>query len=185
MWEIYFHINYGVTRGFLTLRKAVTTHVKKYNIFSRVSNIANQLVTRHSPFAPLGQVDDWTAKPSPLSIQGRLSEFFRIMAAKTLKNPYRLQTMTFKLSEKGKKPKYRKKNRKLRIQWHLWRHLSRLRTKIDNVTVMSLKAFLMVLFLLTFRAIETHHGKISAQPHTSLCMHILLIMHSTLCLWIQ
>ena len=28
-------------------------------------------------------------------------------------------------------------------------------------------------------------GKISAQPHTSLCMHILLVMHSTLCLRIQ
>ena len=32
------------------------------------------------------------------SIQGRLSESLRIMAAKTLKNPYRLQTVTFKLS---------------------------------------------------------------------------------------
>ena len=61
-------------------------------------------------------------------------KFFGIMAAKTLKNPYRLQTMTFKLSEKGKKPKYGKKNRKLRIQWHGWWHFSRLRTKIDKFT---------------------------------------------------
>ena len=30
------------------------------------------------------QVDEWTAKPSPISIQGHLLEFFRIMAAKTL-----------------------------------------------------------------------------------------------------
>ena len=34
--------------------------------------------------------------------------FFRIMAAKTLKNPYRLQTVTFKLSQKLKKTKIRK-----------------------------------------------------------------------------
>ena len=32
-----------------------------------------------------------------------LSEFSRIMAAKTLKYPYRWQTMRFKLSKKGKK----------------------------------------------------------------------------------
>ena len=37
-----------------------------------------------------------TAKPSPFTIQGRLSEFFWIMAAKTLKNQYCLQTVTFK-----------------------------------------------------------------------------------------
>ena len=50
----------------------------------------------NSPFAPLGQIVQWTAKPSPFSIQGRhgLSEFFWITAAKTLKNPYRLQTVT-------------------------------------------------------------------------------------------
>ena len=28
-----YHINYGVIKGFLALRKAVTTHVKKYRIF--------------------------------------------------------------------------------------------------------------------------------------------------------
>ena len=94
----YYHINYGVIQGFPALRKAVTTHVKKYDIFSRVFDIANQLLTRHLPFAPLGQVDEWTAKPSPFLIQRRLSESFRIMVAKTPKNPYRLQTGTFKLS---------------------------------------------------------------------------------------
>ena len=49
---------YGVIKGFPALRKAVTIHVKKYRIFSRVFNIANQLLTRHSPFALLGQVDE-------------------------------------------------------------------------------------------------------------------------------
>ena len=31
-----YHINCGVIQGFLALRKALTTHVKKYRIFSRV-----------------------------------------------------------------------------------------------------------------------------------------------------
>ena len=56
------------------------------------------MLTRHSPFALLGQVDEWTAKPSPFSILRRLTELFCIMAAKTQKNPYRSQTMTFKIS---------------------------------------------------------------------------------------
>ena len=41
---------------------------KDFIIFSRVFNIANQLLIRHSPFAPLGQVNEWTAKPSPFTI---------------------------------------------------------------------------------------------------------------------
>ena len=51
----------------------------------------------HSPLAPLGQADEWTAKPSWFSVQGSLPKLFRIMAAKTLKNPYRGQTVRFKL----------------------------------------------------------------------------------------
>ena len=83
--------------GIFGLRKAVTTHVKKDRIFSTCVDIANQLLTRHSPLAPLGQVDEWTAKPSRFSIQGRLSELSQIVAVKTLKNPYRWQTVRFKL----------------------------------------------------------------------------------------
>ena len=63
-------------------------------------------------------VDEWTAKLSPFSIQGHLSEFSRIMVAKTLKHPYRLQTVTF-FPRRGRKPKFDQKSRKLRIQW-LW-----------------------------------------------------------------
>ena len=53
----FYHTNCGSIQGFPTLRKAVTTHVEKYDIFSCV-DIANQLLTRHSPLAPLGQVDE-------------------------------------------------------------------------------------------------------------------------------
>ena len=50
--------------------------MKKYSIFSRVFDITNQLLTRHAPFAPLGRVDEWAAKPSRFSIQSHLTEFF-------------------------------------------------------------------------------------------------------------
>ena len=53
---VLYHINCGVIQGFPALRKAVTTHGKKYRIFC--VDIANQLPTRHSPLAPLGQVDE-------------------------------------------------------------------------------------------------------------------------------
>ena len=87
-------VNYGIIQGFLALRKAITTHSKKYDIFWLVFDIATQLKTGHSLFAPLGKIDE-----SPCSIQGRLPEFFRIIATKTLKNPYHLQTVTFKFLE--------------------------------------------------------------------------------------
>ena len=107
--------------------KPLITHLEKYRIFSRVFDIVNQLLTRHSPFAPLGQVDEWTAKPSPFSIQGCLSECVRIMAA------YRQWRSNFPRRER--KPKYGKKNRQLRIQWLCLWHFTRLRTKIDNWTI--------------------------------------------------
>ena len=57
--KIFCHINYGVIQGFPSLRtEAITTHVKRYDVFLRVVDIANQLLTRHSPFAPLAQVDE-------------------------------------------------------------------------------------------------------------------------------
>ena len=68
--------------------KSCNNICEKYDTFSRV-DIANQLLTRHTPFAPLGQVDEWKAKPSPFSILGRLWGYFRIMAAKNLKYSYR------------------------------------------------------------------------------------------------
>ena len=56
LFSIY-HINCGVIQGFPALRKAVTTYVKNIVFFTCV-DIANQLLTRHSPLAPLGQVDE-------------------------------------------------------------------------------------------------------------------------------
>ena len=57
-YNTFYHINRGVIQEFPALRKAITTHVKKKSYFFTYVDIANQLLTRHSPLAPLGQVDE-------------------------------------------------------------------------------------------------------------------------------
>ena len=83
-----YRLKFGVIQGFPALRKAVTVYVKKYDIFSRVW-YRQSAAERHSPFALFRLADEWTTKPSPFSMQGHLSEFFRIMTAKHQKNRYR------------------------------------------------------------------------------------------------
>ena len=46
-----YHINYGVIQGFPAMRKAVIRHVEKYDIFSRVFYIANQLQVKRVSLA--------------------------------------------------------------------------------------------------------------------------------------
>ena len=58
VYIVIYHINCGVIQGFPVLRKAVITRVKKISYFFTCVDIANQLLTRHSPLAPLGQVDE-------------------------------------------------------------------------------------------------------------------------------
>ena len=53
----------------------------KKTLHAEIETITNPLLTVHSPLAPLGQVDEWAAKPSQLFI--RTSSNY--MAAKTLK----------------------------------------------------------------------------------------------------
>ena len=99
----FYYINCGVIQGFPALRKAKTTEVKKNVFFHEclMSPISCLHITRllhHSVML----MNEWQ---SPHCC---LSEFPQIMAAKKPKNPYCLQTVTFKLSQKGKKIKMRK-----------------------------------------------------------------------------
>ena len=55
---VFYHINCGVIQRFPALRKVVTTRVKKDRIFSTCVDIANRLLTRQSPLAPLDQVHE-------------------------------------------------------------------------------------------------------------------------------
>ena len=104
-WKIWqdiliYHINYGFIQGFPALRKAITSQVKKYNIFSGVFDL---LISCWHITCLLYVL--------PFSIQGCLSEFFQIVAAKTLKNLYRWQTVTLKLSYKRKKQNVKRKTK--------------------------------------------------------------------------
>ena len=76
--------------------------MKKYRTFSRVFDITNQLLTRHSPFAPLGQNE-------PFSIQGRLSEFFRIWLLKHWKILVAYRRWRSNFPRRGRKPNHGKK----------------------------------------------------------------------------
>ena len=69
-------------------------------------DIADQLLTRHSPFVSLCDVDEWMANPS---LQGRSLKFSWIMAGNTLKK----FAVTFKISQKGKKTKMHKEKPKV------------------------------------------------------------------------
>ena len=76
----------------------LTTHVKKYRIFSRVFDIANQLLTRHLLSRHSVRLRDERRSFHYSQSKIVCRKFLWIMAAKTLKNQYRLQTVTFKLS---------------------------------------------------------------------------------------
>ena len=105
----FYYINCSVIQGFPALRKAITTQVKKNTFFFHkclISLISCLHVTRllhHS--ATL--MNEWQ---SPHCC---LLEFPQIMAAKKPKNPHHLQTVTFKLAQKGKKIKIQKEKMKV------------------------------------------------------------------------
>ena len=55
---LFYHISCGVIQGFPALRETVTAQVKNIVFFFTCVDIANQLLKRYSPLAPLGQVDE-------------------------------------------------------------------------------------------------------------------------------
>ena len=56
--KAFHHINCGVLQGFPAPRKSRNNTCEKISYFFTSVDIANQLLTRHSPLAPLGQVDE-------------------------------------------------------------------------------------------------------------------------------
>ena len=107
----YYQIKCGVIQGFLALRKAVTTHVKKYRIF-HVCWYSQPAADTSPAFGAARS--GWWMKGKVFTIlnTSSLSELSRIMAAKTLKIPYRWQTVRFKL-KKGRKTKVLKEKPKV------------------------------------------------------------------------
>ena len=116
----FYYIRYGVIQGFRALKKAVQ-HTRYNIVFFQVcliSPISCRHVTRISRHSVSLMNERWSRHHPQSKVVCR--NFFGITAAKTLKNPYHLQTVTIKLLKKGKKTKIRKEKPKaIRIQW-LW-----------------------------------------------------------------
>ena len=109
---------YPYSRYILRCRRRISSPEKGLNstlknkttFFSRVFDIANQLLTRHSPFAPHSQVVEWTAKPS-LS-QSKIvcrNSLGLWLLKKTQKYPYRLQIARLKFPRRGTKSDAKRK----------------------------------------------------------------------------
>ena len=91
-------INCGVIQGFPGPEKSRNNTREKISYFSRVCvDTANQLLTRHSPLVPLGQVDEWTAKPSRFLMKVLCRDFLELWRLKHKKISYRWQTLRFKI----------------------------------------------------------------------------------------
>ena len=124
----------GVIQRFPALKKAVTTHVKKYLLFFFFFTCWYSQSAAYTSLAFGTTRSGWWMNGKTFTILNAscLSELSRIMAAKTLKNPYHWQTTRFNLPRRGRKPIYLKKNRKLRIRWLWCYHFSRLKMKING-----------------------------------------------------
>ena len=95
-------------QGFPSLRKTLKTRLRKCGIFSRVFENANQLLTRHFRATLMNELRNLY----PI-IQGRLSEVFQNMVAKTPKNSISLRDSDVQTFLKGKKTKIRKEKPKV------------------------------------------------------------------------
>ena len=67
-WKKFFIIQTAVLYRDFRPEKSRNNIREKISYFLTCVDIANQLLTRHSPLAPLGQFDEWSAKPSRFSI---------------------------------------------------------------------------------------------------------------------
>ena len=86
-WKNFHKCGVFTSKSFIINTKNFVWGEKKYwqlkiSYFLTCADIANRLLTRHSPLAPLGQVDEWTAKPSWFSIPVICRSFLEIWQLK-------------------------------------------------------------------------------------------------------
>ena len=88
---VFYPLYCGVIQGYPVLRKPwIIRH-----FFSHVFDIANELLS----------VDEWTTKPTPFSMWGRLSELFRIKTDETLKIRIAYRQRRSNFPRRGRKKK--------------------------------------------------------------------------------
>ena len=81
-WKKIFIIQTAVLYRDFRPEKSRNNIREKISYFFTCVDIANQLLTRHSPLALLGQVDEWMAKPSRFSIQVVCRSFLELWRLK-------------------------------------------------------------------------------------------------------
>ena len=91
--------------------KALTTHAEKYDIFSGVFNIANQLLTRQSPFTSV--VDEWTASLHHSQFKVVCRNVLGLWLLKHWKIRIADRQWHSNFPKRGSKPKYQKKKPKV------------------------------------------------------------------------
>ena len=123
-------------------------------------------------------------KSSPLSIQGSLSKFSRILAAKTLKNSYFFLTVTFKISYKGKRTKIRKE--KSKVTYSVALIVAFLASEHENPQLKDLPQFLKI-YLLSVRKkwlTEKFFGsKVTPIVFLFVCLFVFLFFLLFICLF--
>ena len=87
-FTVYYHLSDKLQcyTGISGLEKSRNNTRENIRYFFTCVDIANQLLTHHSPLAPLGQVDEWTAKPSRFSIQVVCRSFLKSWRLNTKKS---------------------------------------------------------------------------------------------------
>ena len=117
--ETIYRVNYVVLQGLLALRKAVTTHEKKYDIFSLclISLISSWHVTRLSRHSVRLMNERQSLHHFQFMVVGRNFLVLWLVNYWKIRMVFRHWRSNFPGMER--KPKYEKKNRKLRVQW-LW-----------------------------------------------------------------
>ena len=98
IYNVFYQINYDAIQGFPALRKAVTTHMKKKKYFFTCVWYRQSAADTSLAFRTTRSGWWMNGKAFTILNPRSLSEHFRIMATKKIKNAYHLQTVTFELS---------------------------------------------------------------------------------------
>ena len=118
--KIFCHINYGVVQGFPSLRtEAITTHVKRYDIF--FTCVWYRQSTADTSFAFRATRSGWWMSGKAFTILnswpfvGIFSDYVWLLKHWKIRSAYRQWRSNF--PRRDRKPNYEKKNRKLSINW--------------------------------------------------------------------
>ena len=113
-----YHINYGVIQGFPALRKAATTHMKKYDFFTCLISAISCWHVNCLLHHLVRLMNEWKSLYHSQSMV-ICQNFFWLWLPKQWKIDIVQRHWPSNFPRRGRKPNYKKKNWKLCIPW-LW-----------------------------------------------------------------